>query len=165
MASADFSQQALLRLSNGLLDICEISPGKSDNLPLIYLPHLHDEIRAVLDFALVGKLVRLTMPYIWFLFVRPRVCLRLPSDSASRRTPLPLTNSSYCQTCSGLSPPSYRLDRRTNRNRPSDAVSHLMGGFYFLYRKGEAATHPKKPSSHPAPPSGSRRLPGSAWSG
>jgi len=30
------------------------------------------------------------MPYMWFLFVRPRVCLRLPSDSASRRTPLPL---------------------------------------------------------------------------
>ena len=32
--------------------------------------------------------------------------IRLPSDSASRRTPLPLANSSYCQVCSGLSPPS-----------------------------------------------------------
>lgn len=62
MASADFSQQALLRLSKGLLDVCEISPGKSDNLPLIYLPHLHHGIRAVLDFALLGKLVRPTMP-------------------------------------------------------------------------------------------------------
>ncbi|MEL7625163.1 MAG: hypothetical protein AAGU12_16485, partial [Clostridiales bacterium] len=30
-----------------------------------------------------------------------------PSDSASRRTPLSLANSSYCQVCSGLSPPSY----------------------------------------------------------
>ena len=48
------------------------------------------------------------MPYIRFLFVRPRVCLRLPSDSTSRWTPLPLANSSYCQVCSGLSPPSYR---------------------------------------------------------
>ena len=32
--------------------------------------------------------------------------IRLPSDSASRRTPLPLANSSYSQVCSGLPPPS-----------------------------------------------------------
>src|SRR5699024_9428999 len=42
-----------------------------------------------------------------FLFVSSGFCLQLPSDSASRRTPLPLANSSYCQACSGLSPPSY----------------------------------------------------------
>ena len=47
-----------------------------------------------------------SVPYMQFLFVRPRFCRRLPSDSASRRTPLPLANSSYCQACSGLSPPS-----------------------------------------------------------
>ena len=34
-------------------------------------------------------------PSIKFLFVGPGVCLRLTSDSASRRTPLPLANSSY----------------------------------------------------------------------
>ena len=45
-------------------------------------------------------------PYIQFLFVRPRFCLRLPSSSASQRTPLSLANSSYCQACSGLAPPS-----------------------------------------------------------
>ena len=32
--------------------------------------------------------------------------IRLPSDSASRRTPLPLANAPYCQARSGLSPPS-----------------------------------------------------------
>src|SRR5690606_4620889 len=47
-----------------------------------------------------------------------RVCLRLPSDSASRRTPLPLANSSYCQACSGLSPPSYRPCRAHYKKRP-----------------------------------------------
>lgn len=47
-----------------LLDVHETSPGKSDNFPLIYLPHLHNEIRAVLDFALCCTLVRLTMPYM-----------------------------------------------------------------------------------------------------
>ena len=45
-------------------------------------------------------------PYIQFLFVRPRLCRGLPSDSTSRWTPLPVANSSYCQVCSGLSPPS-----------------------------------------------------------
>ena len=47
-------------------------------------------------------------PYIQFLFIRPELCRRLPSDSSSRRTPLPLANTSYCQVCSGLSPYSYR---------------------------------------------------------
>mgnify|MGYP007084608904 CR=1 FL=1 len=39
-----------------------------------------------------------------FLFVGPKVCLRLPSDSASRRTPLPLANASCYRARSGLSP-------------------------------------------------------------
>ena len=47
-----------------------------------------------------------SMPCMQFLFVRPRLCRGLPSDSTSRWTPLPLANSSYCQVCSGLSPPS-----------------------------------------------------------
>ena len=42
-----------------------------------------------------------------FLFVSASICLRLSSDSTSRWTPLSLANSSYCQVCSGLSPPSY----------------------------------------------------------
>ena len=52
-----------------------------------------------------------SMPYMQFLFVRPRLCRRLPSDSTSRWTPLPLANSSYCQVCSGLSPPSFNACR------------------------------------------------------
>ena len=55
-------------------------------------------------------------PYIQFLFVRPRFCLRLPSSSASQRTPLSLANSSYCQACSGLAPPSdYACRAHKNR--------------------------------------------------
>jgi hypothetical protein len=56
---------------------------------------------------LFGKLVRLALPYMRFLFVSPELCLRLPSDSTSRWTPLPLANTSYCHPCSGLPPPSY----------------------------------------------------------
>ena len=58
-----------------------------------------------------------SMPYMQFLFVRPRFCLRLLSASASRRTPLSSANSSYCQACSGLSPPSYYACRAHYKKR------------------------------------------------
>ena len=45
---------------------------------------------------------------IRFLFVRPAICLGLPSDSQSPTTPLPLANTSPCRVCRGLSPPSHQ---------------------------------------------------------
>ena len=51
------------------------------------------------------------MPYMRFLFVGPRVCLRLPSDPTSRWTPLPSADSSHCKACNGLSPSSLRTCR------------------------------------------------------
>jgi hypothetical protein len=50
----------------------------------------------------------LIQPHMRFLFIGSELCLRLPSDSTSRWTPLPLANGSHCQAHSGLSPPSYR---------------------------------------------------------
>jgi hypothetical protein len=47
-------------------------------------------------------------PRMRFLFIRSGLCLRLPSDSTSRWTPLPLASGSHYQAHSGLSPPSYR---------------------------------------------------------
>ena len=43
------------------------------------------------DFDLFGNLIHGQMPYMKFLFVRSDICRQLPSDSTSRRTPLPLT--------------------------------------------------------------------------
>ena len=57
-----------------------------------------------------------SLPYMQFLFVRPRLCFGLPSDSASRRTPLPSANSSYCHACSGLSPPCCIACRAHRKN-------------------------------------------------
>ena len=73
-------------------------------------------------------------PYIQFLFVRPRFCLRLSSDSASRRTPLSLANSSYFQACSGLSPPSYYACR-AHQIKPEYASWILLvySGFFCFY--------------------------------
>jgi hypothetical protein len=92
---------------------------RAGNLHHMQPPHLHCKVWAVqpksgfllsglLDFVLFWKLVRLALPYIRFLFVGSGFCLRLPSDPTSRWAPLPLANTSYCQVCSGLSPPSYR---------------------------------------------------------
>ena len=52
-------------------------------------PHLRDRVRVVWDFDLSCSLVRSAPPFMRFLFVGSEFCLRLPSDSVSRRTPLP----------------------------------------------------------------------------
>ena len=58
-------------------------------------------------------------PYMRFLFVSASICVRLPSDSTSRWTPLSFANSSYCKACSGLSPPSYHPCRAHCKKIPS----------------------------------------------
>ena len=124
MASADFwtfshtSLYGLLRF----LSLCMPSRPpqvRASNLHPVQPPHLHCKVRAVKPesaFFLsslwtlfcLGNSSALLLPYMRFLFVGSGLCLRLPSDSTSRWTPLPLANTSYCQVCSGLSPPSYR---------------------------------------------------------
>ena len=93
------------------------------NLHSIKPPHLQSKIRAVKPksgFFLSG---------LWTLFcvanssvLRCLICgscssarnfasgfrgLKVRHITTSRWTPLPLANTSYCQVCSGLSPPSY----------------------------------------------------------
>ena len=58
MASADFSPFVVTIGFDSSPPTGETSPGKNDNFPLTYLPHLHHGIRAVWDFALYCKLVR-----------------------------------------------------------------------------------------------------------
>ena len=107
------------------------SPGKRNYLHLIYLLHLRLEFRAISDFVLSCKLVHFKTPFMQFLLVRPRFCLRLLSDSASRRAPLSLADSSYCHACSGLSPPSYYACRAHKNKAPllpeMGFVSNLKG--------------------------------------
>ena len=70
--------------------VCETSPVKVLNtffppyVCLIYSEHSEQ----LLDFNLLCNLIHALKPCIKFLYVRPDVCLRLPSDSVSRRTPL-----------------------------------------------------------------------------
>ncbi len=123
MTSADFWQfsRALLHglpyRSKSSWHICQTSPGKSDSLHPMYPPHLLNEARAVLDFVLIRRLVRSIQPHMRFLFIGSGLCRRLPSDSTSRWTPLPLASGSHCQAHSGLSPPSYRPCRAHHQQK------------------------------------------------
>ncbi|MEE1172848.1 MAG: hypothetical protein U0K87_10850, partial [Ruminococcus sp.] len=65
---------------------------------------------------------------------------RLTSDSASRRTPLPSANTSYCQACSGLSPPSYCPFWANTQNKAATESAALKTPEYFrdLNQKSEA---------------------------
>lgn len=71
MTSADFLQFVV---TTEFFSVCKTSSGKRNHFHLIYLLHLHLEIRAVSDFVLFRKLVPFKMPYMQFLFIRPRFC-------------------------------------------------------------------------------------------
>ena len=116
MSSADFSQ-FVVTTANGTA--CETSTLKVRALS----PHLPATLTGtssnLLDFTAFSRLIRISQPYMWFLFVRPRVCLQLPSDSTSRWTPL-LFSYTFPTTrvCSGLSPVRAR-PWRANKKNPS----------------------------------------------
>ncbi len=63
--------------------------------------------RASIGFGNLGCLTPLRR-LIRFLFVRPALCLGLPSDSQSPATPFPLAKTYHCLVCRGLSPPSHQ---------------------------------------------------------
>ena len=139
MTSADFLQFVVTTF----FSVCKTSSGKCNHLRLVYLLYLRFEIRAVLDFALFGKLVRFKYA-LYTVSVRqtevlpaetlscPRI--RLPSDSTSRWTPLSSANSSYCQVCSGLSPPSD-CACRAHQKKTSPQRMILHGEAYFNPRQ------------------------------
>src|SRR5699024_5017404 len=56
--------------------------------PSIYLPYIHHMIEVAIGLQLLLQPYPHVLPLIWFLFVRPEVCLELPSDSISLWTPL-----------------------------------------------------------------------------
>ena len=88
-------------------------PGYSHALSLFTCRIYRKRFRAVIGLCFVMQTHPRLRPYMRFLFVRPEICplgdlltpkIRLSSDSASRRTPLPLANPSHCRADSGLSP-------------------------------------------------------------
>ena len=83
-------------------------------------------------------------PRIRFLFVRPAICLGLPSDSQSPAKPLPLASTSPCRVCGGLSPLSERALPGAPKKNPQKAglilASHLSGRGLRACRELELVT-------------------------
>ena len=104
MASADFSPFVVTTV---LCTADEISPNKNNNFPLYRCQIYRRWLRTVMGLQRVWAPCPPYRPSICFLFVSARFCLRLPSDSSSRWTPLLSANTSHCRAYSGLSPPSY----------------------------------------------------------
>ena len=88
-------------------------PGYSHILSLFTCRIYCKRFRVAIGLCFVRQTHPRSQPYMRFLFVRPEICplgglstpkIRLSSDSASRRTPLPLANPSRYRADSGLSP-------------------------------------------------------------
>ena len=147
MTSADFSQQALLRISDFLFYVCETSPGKNDNFHSMQPPYLLYRVRVASDFILYGRLIRSntalykvsvrrlrTLPTVDF-----RNSIRLPSDSTSRWTPLPSANASCYRARSGLSPPSYRPCWAHHQKRAEQKLRPFLYSNLTVTVKGKAS--------------------------
>ena len=124
MASADFSQFITLSLTWLLFIITPVRPPRVR--AITFLPcncciYCMELVQYRTLFCIANSSIPI-QPCIQFLFVSSGFCLRLLSDSVSRRTPLPSANSSYCQVCSGLPPPSYSPCRAHNQNHQCELV-------------------------------------------
>ena len=92
------------------------SPGTHTFFPSLPAAFTEKRFRVAIGLCFVWQTCPRFRPYMRFLFVRPEFCplgdlstpkIRLSSDSASRRTPLPLAKPSRHRAVSGLSP--YRM--------------------------------------------------------
>ena len=115
MASADFSQFVVTTPFRVCLlgHACETSPGTHTFFPSLPAAFTVKRFRVAIGLCFVMQTYPRLRPYMRFLYVRPEFCplgdlstpkIRLSSDSASRRTPLPLANPSHYRADSGLSP-------------------------------------------------------------
>ena len=88
MTSADFSPFVVTTVSYSVSTADETSPGTTHFFLSIYLPYLLCTVPYSYRASVCLATLPLCFSLIWFLFVRPEICLHLPSDSVSRRTPL-----------------------------------------------------------------------------
>ena len=119
-------------------------PGYSHALSLFTCRIYRKRFRAVIGLCFVMQTHPRLRPYMRFLFVRPEVCplgdlltpkIRLSSDSASRRTPLPLASPSHCRADSGLSPYRTCAHRAHIKKSPADWRDFLLCWHYLSSRQ------------------------------
>ena len=110
MASADFLRFVV---TAHFFRVRKTSPGTHTFFPSLPAAFTVERIRVAIGLCFSWQTYPRLRPYMRFLYVRPEICplgdlstpkIRLSSDSASRRTPLPLANPSRYRADSGLSP-------------------------------------------------------------
>ena len=136
MTSADFSQFVVTTV------LCEppVRPPRvlTRSFPLIPAAFTEECSVQLLDFSLLCNLIHIFSLICDFCSSGQSFAVGrgfpprrywLPSDSASRRTPLPLANASRCRARSGLSP--YRTcARRAQHKQGEDAQSGVLALFF-----------------------------------
>ena len=93
-------------------------------------PHLLHHLLMATGFALTRKLTPMIQPDMRFVFLGPELCLRLPSDSTSRWTPLPSANSFHHQDLQGTSTPMQLSMPGTRKLPPTLSVAFKMRQAY-----------------------------------
>ena len=97
--------------------------------PSIYPPHLLCSYKcgSYLTLLYFANSSLRTQPYMRFLSVGPEVCLQLPSDSSSRKTPLLFSYTlPTTWVCSGLAPVRARPWRANKNKRTTISNDTLM---------------------------------------
>ena len=122
MASADFLRFSppLLAGLSYIATYRKTSPGKHVFRPPINRHIYCKDFVQCWDFAFYCRLIHPRQPHMWFLFVGTGFRYGLPSDSASRRTPLTLARGSYCQVRRGLPPPGNSKSGLNRTPKSSD---------------------------------------------
>ena len=146
MASADFLRFVVTAHSFIFQMRPQDLPGYSHALSLFTCRIYRKRLRAVIGLCFAMQTHPRLRPYMRFLFVRPEVCpsgdlltpkIRLSSDSASRRTPLPLANPSHCRADSGLSPYRACAHRahmtKPERRRCTASQAFALQGFAEIF--------------------------------
>ncbi|MCL4765310.1 MAG: hypothetical protein KJZ80_03665 [Hyphomicrobiaceae bacterium] len=71
------------------MSVADLKPFLVEHWPRIYADRIYGRpIRGASGFELYGPLALARSPHMRFLFVRPALCLQLPSDPRSLRAPL-----------------------------------------------------------------------------
>ena len=112
------------------------SPGTHTFFPSLPAAFTVKRFRVAIGLCFVKQTYPRLRPYMRFLYVRPEICplgdlstpkIRLSSDSASRRTPLPLANPSHYRADSGLSP--YRTCAHRAHFEKTAFANHANAAF------------------------------------
>lgn len=107
----------------------------------------------VSDFSDSCRLVSIAVPCMWFLFIGATFCLRLPSDSASRQTPLACSYASPCRVRVDLNHQVIapcRAHTKTKRRNPALRIEGEDGQRAYFSTQRTASIKSSRAEARPS---------------